>query len=150
MAGTFTNLQYHLVFSTKAWRPSISDAIRPRLYEYMGGIVRTAKGIVYEIGGMADHVHLLIRWRADKSVSDLLRDLKSNSSRWVHETFPNKKTFAWQDGYGAFTVSQSRSADVKAYIADQPRRHRKFDFKAEFIGLLQAHGVEYDERYIWK
>ncbi len=149
MGGTFTNLQYHLVFSTKGRRPFISDALRPRLYDYLGGTIRNLRGVVYEIGGADDHVHLLVRWRPDGSVSDLVRDIKSASSGWIHQEIRGMADFRWQDGFGAFTVSHSQSGKVKAYILNQESHHRKTDFKAEFRTLLRAHGVEFDEEYIW-
>ena len=150
MAGTFTNITLHVVFSTKSRKPFITDEIRPRLYDYMGGIVRSEGGVLYEIGGMPNHVHLLLRWRPDKSVSDLLRALKSMSSGWVHKTFHRMRAFKWQDGYGTFSVSQSKAAAAKKYIIGQAEHHRIRDFKSEFLSLLEAHGVEYNEELIWR
>jgi len=149
MAGTFTSIQFHLVFSTHNWEPYITPDLKPRLYEYIGGIIRSKGGVLYEIGGTADHVHLLIRCRADEALADLLRDLKSHSSLWIHQTFPDLRNFAWQSGYGAFTVSQSQSDKVKGYIRKQVEHHRKKTFKEEFTEFLKAHQIEYDERYIW-
>ena len=116
MGGTFTNLQYHIVFSTKNRRPFISDTVRPRLYDYIGGTIRRQEAVLYEIGGTADHVHLLLRWRPDGSISDLVRDIKSASSGWMHKTIPGMSAFYWQDGFGAFTVSHSQSDKLKAYM----------------------------------
>ncbi len=149
MGGTFTNLQYHVVFSTKSRRPFISDELRPRLYDYIGGTIRKQGGVLYEIGGTADHVHLVLRWRPDGSVSDLVRDIKSASSGWVHKNIGGMSDFRWQDGFGAFTVSHSQSDKVKAYVRNQERHHRKADFKEEFRALLKAHGVDFDEERIW-
>ena len=95
MAGTFTNLQYHIVFSTKNRKPWISEELRPRIYDYMGGTIREKRGVVYEIGGTPDHVHLLIRWRPNASVSDLVRDIKSASSGWVHDNYQDLQSFHW-------------------------------------------------------
>ena len=150
MAGTFTNLQYHIVFSTKNRKPWISEELRPRIYEYMGGTIRAKRGILYEIEGTPDHVHLLIRWRPDDSVSDLVRDIKNASSGWVHDNFPELESFRWQEGFGAFTVSHSQADKVKAYIIGQEEHHREKCFKNEYIALLKAHQVDYDERYVWK
>lgn len=102
------------------------------------------------MGGTCDHVHLLIRWRPDGSVSDLVRDMKSASSGWVHQNFDGLSAFHWQDGFGAFTVSHSQGEKVKAYIRGQENHHREKGFKREYITLLKAHNVDYDERYIWK
>ncbi|MBN1517228.1 IS200/IS605 family transposase [Candidatus Sumerlaeota bacterium] len=149
MAGTFTNLNYHLVFSTKHRRPMISEEIRPRLYAYLGGIIKDDDGVLYQIGGMPDHVHLLIRYKPARDISHLMQDLKSHSSGWVHKTFSGHDQFQWQEGYGAFTVSKSQCARVQKYIANQEGHHQNRDFKSEFIALLNAHGCEYDEKYIW-
>ena len=149
MAGTFTHIQFHLVFSTKNREPYITAALKSRLYDYMGGIIRSEGGVLYEIGGTADHVHLLIRWRPDETLADLLRRLKSHSSLWVHKTFPDLRNFAWQSGYGAFSVSESLTDKVKGYIRDQTKHHRNKTFKEEFIEFLKAHEMEYDEKYIW-
>ncbi len=150
MAGTFTKLWYHLVFSTKHRANLITPELQPRLHEYLGGIVRAAGGTALEIGGTSDHVHLLVRWRADEAVSELLRRVKRNSSAWLHETFPERRAFYWQKGYGAFTVSHSNVEHVRRYIGGQGEHHRTQSFQDEFLEFLRRHEVEYDERYIWE
>jgi REP element-mobilizing transposase RayT len=147
---TYTNLIYHIVFSTKERQPLITSTYQARLYDYIGGIIRNQGGISLGINGMADHVHVLAKLRPDKSLSDVLRDLKSNASGWMHEVFPETKDFAWQNGYGAFTVSASQVAKVQDYIARQEKHHQGLSFKREFIGLLRKNGIEYAERYLWK
>ncbi len=149
MPQSFTCLLYHLVFSTKDRRPWLATDIRERLYPYVGGIVRTQNGVALSIGGTEDHIHILARIHQTVGVADLLRDVKAGSSKWVHDTFPEFRDFAWQGGYGAFTVSASQMSRVKAYIETQEEHHRKEDFKTEFLRLLKAHNIEYDERYIW-
>ncbi len=149
MAGTFTNLLYHLVFSTKHRQPIIIPDLRDELYRYIGGIIRNERGIQLEIGGVPDHVHILTKFRADVSVAQMLRLIKANSSKWVNDKPGRRSRFAWQSGYGAFTVSESQVPDVRNYIRNQPRHHNKTTFKEEFIALLERHGIEYDERYIW-
>ncbi len=149
MPGTYSQILLHTVFSTKHRQPWITPAVKPRLYDYMGGIIRAKKGVLHEIGGIEDHVHLYFRWRTDMSISDLMRDLKAGSSGWIHDTFPDHNAFHWQDGYGAFSVSKSQEAAVKAYIANQELHHRKEDFKSEFLRLLRVHEVEFDERYVF-
>jgi putative transposase len=149
MPGTYTKLLYHIVFSTKERARLMTTDLQPRLHEYLGGIVRGEKGVAYQIGGTLNHVHLLVRWRTDESLATLLRNIKSHSSLWVHQTFPHLQSFRWQEGYGAFTVSQSQSNVVERYIMNQERHHHKKTFEEEFIELLKAHEVEYDERYIW-
>jgi REP element-mobilizing transposase RayT len=148
MAGTYSQLLYHIVFSTKHRHPSISDALAARLYPYIGGIIRAERGVLFEIGGIEDHVHLYLRWRTDESLANLMRIVKSRSSAWLHHTSPDLGVFAWQEGYAAFTVSKSQEAALKAYIRGQREHHRKEDFKAELLRLLVAHGVEFDERYV--
>ena len=149
MAQTYSRLIYHIVFSTKHRRPAIAGEWRPRLYEYVGGIIRNHKGMLHKIGGTDDHVHLLVRWRTDKDVAALVRTIKSNASKWVHDTFPGQREFWWQGGYGAFSVSHSQMGRVHAYIERQEAHHERLSFKEEFVALLKAHDIEYDERYIW-
>lgn len=149
MATTFTNLNYHLVFSTKDRRPLITPQLRTDLYPYMAGIIKGERGVHAEIGGMPDHVHLLVRWRPDVSISKLLQTIKSKSSGWMHREHDSNKGFGWQDAYAVFTVSESQCPKVIAYIRKQEKHHAKRDFKQELVALLKSHGIQYDERYIW-
>src|SRR5688500_9341980 len=119
MADTFTNLLYHLVFSTKERRPLISDDIRERLYEYMGGIIRGEAGCLFEIGGVPDHVHLLARFKSDVSVAEMIKRIKAKSSKWLNEQPGRPVRFQWQAGYGAFSVSESKASAVRTYIQRQ-------------------------------
>jgi REP element-mobilizing transposase RayT len=149
MPGTYSQILLHIVFSTKHRQPWIADETADRLYPYIGGIVRAEKGVLYEIGGVDDHVHLYLRWRPDGNVSDLMRTVKARSSLWVHETFPALRAFTWQEGYSVFSVSKSQEAAVKAYIAGQREHHRAVDFKTELLSLLRAHVVEFDEKHVF-
>jgi REP element-mobilizing transposase RayT len=149
MPGTFSQILLHIVFSTKHRQGWITPDVAERLYPYIGGIVRAENGSLYDIGGVADHVHLYLRWRPDESVSNLMRTLKARSSKWVHETFPTLGEFAWQEGYSVFSVSKSQEQAVKKYIAGQEAHHKKVDFKSELLRILRAHGVEFDERYVF-
>ncbi len=149
MPGTYSQVILHFVFSTKRRVAYITPEIQTRLYDYIGGIVRAEKGTLYAIGGMPDHVHLLLRWRTDASIADLMRTVKARSSRWVHQTFADAAAFAWQEGYGVFSVSKSAEPDVKNYIENQVEHHKQRDFKAELLALLRAHGVEFDERFVF-
>lgn len=149
MPSSYTCLYYHIIFSTKDRRPLINPDLQTRLYDYMGGIITHEKGRLLAAGGAADHVHLLVSMTAQISLSDLMRLVKANSSKWVHETFPEHRDFRWQDGYGAFTVSASAIADVKRYITQQELHHRRVSFQEVFLAFLRRHGIEYDQRYIW-
>jgi putative transposase len=148
MAQSFTNLIYHIVFSMKDRQPLIKDAHQSRLYDYIGGTIRELGGILLAINGTEDHVHLLMKLRPYKALSDVLRDLKANASGWMHDVFPHLKDFSWQRGYGAFTVSQSNVEKVQDYIARQKEHHQKKSFRDEFVEFLEANGIEYDERYL--
>ena len=148
MSQSYTNLLYHIIFSTKDRQPLITSAHEGRLYDYIGGTLRRAGGISLELNGTEDHIHLLAKLRPDRSLSDVLRDLKANATGWMHDVFPSLKDFSWQRGYRAFTVSQSNIEEVRQYIGRQKEHHRKFSFRDEFIQFLQANGIEYDERFI--
>src|SRR6266571_1545892 len=149
MGHSYTNLLYHIVFSTKDREGWLDEEISPRLYEYLGGAMNSEGGVGIRINGCPDHIHLLAKLRQDKAVSDVLRAIKANSSGWIHRTFRGFRGFEWQSGYGAFTVSQSQAEKVQRYIANQQRHHQRVSFKEELVALLEAHGIEYDERYLW-
>lgn len=147
MSSTYLSLHYHLVFSTKHRQPSIHDAWRERLHQYLGGTVSGLGGFPQGIGGVADHVHLLVGLKATHCLSDFMRELKKASSAWVHEEI-GLESFAWQDGYSAFTVSATARSGVQIYIANQEEHHRVRSFREELIDLLQRAGVEYDPKYL--
>jgi putative transposase len=148
MADTFTNLLFHLVFSTKHRAPFLREPLRERLYEYLGGTLRQEGSVLLEIGGMPDHVHLLTRLKADRSVAEAVRTLKSSSSKWVHHTFPQYDEFAWQTGYGAFSVSESQVGVVRRYIRSQPEHHAKVSFQEELVTMLRKNRIEFEERFL--
>jgi putative transposase len=150
MPGTYSQLMLHIVFSTRHRARHITPQLADRLYPYIGGIVRAEKGMLYEIGGIEDHVHLYLRWRPDGSVSDLMRTVKARSSKWVHDTFSNLSAFAWQQGYSVFSVSKSQEDAVKRYIVGQHEHHQKEDFRLELLRLLRAHEIEFDARYVFE
>ena len=149
MSRTYSNLLYHLVFSTKDRIPLISPSFRDDLHSYLGGIVRDLGGIPLEIGGVADHVHLLVKLKPTAALSDVMRELKAGSSKWINENKMKLRKFGWQDGYAAFSVSKSQAPRVRAYISNQEEHHRRVGFKEEFLALLQRNGIEYDEKYLW-
>jgi len=145
---SYTNLLYHIIFSTKDRRPLITPEYEIRLYDYLGGTIRKVGGISLELNGAADHIHLLAKLRPDCALSDVLRELKANATGWMHGVFPSLKNFSWQRGYGAFTVSQSNVEAVRRYIARQKEHHRKMSFREEFIQFLNENAIKYDERFI--
>jgi len=149
MPGTYSQILLHVVFSTKHRTPWITADIAERLYPYLGGIVRAEKGMLYDIGGIEDHIHLYLRWRPDQAVSDFMRTLKARSSKWVHDQFPALGAFAWQEGYGVFSVSKSQEEVVKKYISCQAEHHKQEDFKSELLILLRVHEIDFDERYVF-
>jgi putative transposase len=149
MAGTYTRLYYHIIFSTKNRQPFIRAEIEERLHKYIGGMVNGIGGKPLEVNGTSDHIHILAILPPKVAVSDALRDIKANSSKWVHETYPDLHKFSWQDGFSAFTVSKSQIAAIRQYVRQQKSHHRQSDYKQELIGLLDKHEIEYDERYIW-
>jgi REP element-mobilizing transposase RayT len=116
----------------------------------MGGIIRGQGGVTLAVNGVDDHVHVLAKLRPDKALSDFLRDLKANSSGWMHDVFPDRKDFSWQNGYGAFSVSASQIPAVSRYIANQERHHTKRSFHDEFVEILRVNEIEFDEKYLWK
>jgi REP element-mobilizing transposase RayT len=148
MPDSYTNLLYHIVFSTKERRRLITPEYQMRLYDYVGGVLRSLGGISLELNGTEDHIHILAKLRPDCALSDVLRDLKSNATGWMHEVFPSLKHFSWQRGYGAFTVSQSNVDEVRRYIGRQKEHHRRVSFRDEFIQFLNANDIQYDDRFV--
>jgi REP element-mobilizing transposase RayT len=148
MSSSFCNLLYHIVFSTKDREPWMAASIRSRIHEYLGGAIRGEGGVALIVNGTADHVHILARLRQDKAVSKLVGEIKANSSGWISRTFSDATGFAWQEGYGAFTVSESQVPRVRRYIERQEEHHRTVSFLEEFKVILRAHDLRFDERYL--
>ena len=141
---------FHCVFSTKERRRLITPELRERLWPFLGGIARQNKMKAIEIGGVEDHIHILLSLPSTLAISKALQLIKGGSSKWVHETFPEHRLFAWQEEYGAFSVSMSQLDKTIEYIKGQVEHHRKMTFQEEFLALLKKHRIEYDERYLWK
>lgn len=148
MAGSYTNLIYHVVFSTKNRQRFLTPSVEEEIHRYMAGIVRNLDGVCLEINGMHDHVHLLLKLPAKLSLADALRTIKANASKWIHVEKPELSQFAWQDGYAAFSVSASQVETVREYVRNQKTHHATNDFKRELVSLLEKHGVEYDAKYL--
>ena len=149
MAHSYTSCFVHTVFSTKDRRKSITAELKERLWPYVGGIAKQDGMRALAIGGTRDYVHILLSLPATVSVAKALQLIKGGSSKWVHETFPSGGDFAWQEGYGAFSIGISRVDETVAYINAQDEHHRTRSFQEEFLAFLKKHGVEYDERYVW-
>lgn len=148
MPQSFGLLHCHIVFSTKLRRPFIASDVQPRLFEYLGGILRNHDCRLLAAGGMPDHVHLLVSIARTISIADTVRLVKSNSSGWIHEEL-RSTDFQWQHGYGAFSVSYSNLDQVRHYLANQEEHHRTVSFQDEFLEFLKRHDLTWDERYVW-
>jgi REP element-mobilizing transposase RayT len=149
MAHTFSNLLYHVVWGTKDREPSIDGELRTDLHSYLGGIVRELNGLAIIVNGTSDHVHALLKLPPAIAVSDAIRVVKTNSSKWAHEQHGRMK-FAWQSGYSAFSVSESGMAAVRTYIERQEEHHRKKTFAEEYLAFLKKNRVAYDPRYVFE
>lgn len=148
MSQSFTNLLYHIIFSSEERAPVITIDHQLPLYDYIDGVIRGTGGISLGINGTEDHVHVLAKLRPDWALSDVVGDLKANATGWMHDVFPSLESFSWERGYGAFTVSQSNVDEVLDYIARQKEHHLRLSFRDEFIQFLKANGIEYVERYL--
>jgi putative transposase len=148
-AMSYISSYFHCVFSTKERRRFITPALRERLWPFLGGIARQNKMKTIEIGGVEDHVHILLSLPSTMAISKALQLIKGGSSKWIHENFPEHHQFAWQEEYGAFSVSVSQLDKTIEYIKGQEKHHRKMMFQEEFLALLKKHRIEYDERYLW-
>jgi REP element-mobilizing transposase RayT len=150
MAHTFFQNYFHLVWSTKERLPLILDANKGRVFEYLGGCLKTLGCIPLQIGGMSDHIHLLAAIPPKFAVSEIVRDIKVASSKWINSSLTNTKGFSWQEGYGSFSVSTSQKEVVSRYILDQEKHHQTKTFREEFIEFLKIHNIEFDEKYLWQ
>ena len=148
MPHTYTNLLFHIVFSTKDRFPFIKPEFEERLYEYIGGTIRALGGICLEIGGVDDHIHILAKLKPTLHVSKFLEKLKPSVTKWARSAVHPK--FEWQDGYGAFSVGESQVPAVRKYIRNQKEHHKKESFEAEFKEMLRQAGIEFDEKYLWR
>jgi REP element-mobilizing transposase RayT len=148
MANTYTSLHYHVVFSTKNRENHIRAEAKDRIWAFIGGIARENKMKALCVGGTENHIHILLMAPPAIALSKMVQLLKGGSSKWIHDTFPGMRRFAWQDGYGAFTVSKSQIPEVIRYIENQHDHHRVKSFQEEYLAFLKTHGIEYDDRYV--
>lgn len=147
--STFVSNLVHFAWATGNREPLLHKSWRDNLYAYIGGVLENKKAKLLAAGGVADHIHVLASLPATMSLSEAAGAMKANSSRWIHENAPQCKSFEWQKGYGAFTVSKSAEPTVKAYIKNQEEHHRVRSLTEEFTALLEKHGIPYEERYLW-
>lgn len=148
MPSTHTSLHFHVVFSTKGREPSIQAEVQAKLHAYLGGVIRGLEGVPHAVGGVADHVHVLMGLKATHTLSDVMRELKSESSRWLKSECA-LHGFSWQEGYGAFSVGAEDLESVRAYVLNQAERHRSKSFQVEYVAMLRRGLVEHDEKYLW-
>ncbi|QTN30899.1 IS200/IS605 family transposase [Akkermansiaceae bacterium] len=148
MPSTHSSLVFHIVFSTKNRERWFSPDFRQRLHAYLGGMIRNASGTPYAVGGTDDHIHLLVGLKPADSIPDLIRALKAESSKWIKAEL-GRTAFAWQEGYGVFSVSASALEKVREYVLGQEEHHRTRTFKEEYVAMLEKCGVEYDDRHLW-
>jgi len=148
--STHHGILLHVVFSTKYRKPYLADAWRDDLFAYIGGIVKDHKAILLRAGGIEGHIHLLLRIHPEYAISKTVQLLKANSSKWINEQRKLPGKFQWQRGYGAFSVSQSMAEAVKQYISSQKEHHETLSFHDEYLAILNKHGIEYDQRYVFE
>lgn len=146
MSHTYFQNVVYVVFSTKERRKMIPPEMKQRLWSYTAGICKHQNLFVHAIGGMEDHIHLLLQFPATIAIAEAIKTIKSNSSGWMSEEIGS---FAWQVGYGAFSVSRSNIAAVLLYVQNQEKHHREMTFEEEFVALLKKHGIEYDPKYVF-
>jgi REP element-mobilizing transposase RayT len=149
MAQSLARILVHLIFSTKDRAAVLAPGVRPELRAYFVGTLSRLECPCLEVGGVADHVHMAFVLHRTLSIADLVEEVKKGSSKWLKTRASALRNFHWQNGYGAFSVSPSNEARVRAYILNQERHHRKITFQDEFRTFLRRHGVAFDERYVW-
>jgi REP element-mobilizing transposase RayT len=149
MAQSLARILVHLIFSTKDRAAVLAPGVRPDLRAYFVGILSNMECPCVEVGGAADHVHMLFALHRTRSTAEVVEEVKKGSSKWLKTRAAALRNFHWQNGYGAFSVSPSNEARVQAYILNQEEHHRKITFQDEFRTFLRRHGVAFDERYVW-
>lgn len=149
MAHSYVSTLTHCVFSTKERQRLINPDLKQRLLPYLGGVARANNIVALTVGGTDDHIHLLLAIPSTMGVSKAIQLIKGGSSKWIHDTFPAHRHFAWQEGYGAFSIGISQLKATVAYIENQDEHHKRRTFQQEFLAFLKKHKIEYDPRYVW-
>ena len=148
MAHTYCSALFHCVFSTKERHKLIASDVQERLWTYMGGTARACDAKALAVGGVEDHAHLLIAIPTTRTIAEIVREIKAGSSRWMHQEC-GVEAFAWQEGYGAFSIGQKQVETTIRYIARQEEHHRRLDFQSELVTFLKKNGIAYDPRFVW-
>ena len=149
MPHSYSSSLFHCTFSTKDRRNTITPELQERLWPYLAGIAKENDIRALAVGGVADHVHLLLSLPSTMAIAKAIQLVKGGSSKWVHDNFPEHRGFAWQEGYGAFSIGISQTDRTIRYIQSQAEHHRRQTFQEEFLAFLKKHRIEYDPRYIW-
>lgn len=149
MPHSYSSTLMHCIFSTKERRRIITPDLQARLFPFVGGVARQNGMVALEVGGVEDHVHILLSVSATLPVAKAMQLIKSGSSKWIHDTFPSLREFARQQGYGAFSVGIAQVDRTRNYIQGQSAHHRTVTFEEEFVQFLERHGIEFDPRYVW-
>jgi len=149
MPSTYSNLLFHIVFSTKERVRLLTKDTRDRLYPYISGIANKNDFKTLIVGGTDDHIHILLSLKPETSVSRAVQLIKGGSSKWIHDNFPDLNIFSWQEGYGAFTVSISQTDVVKNYVTNQEQHHKKMSFEEEYLELLKRNNIDFDPKYLF-
>ena len=149
MPQSLSQVYIHITFSTKNRVPIIDDQMKPRLFEYLGGICNRLECQVLQVGGHNDHIHILCMLSKKITQIKLMEEVKKSSSKWIKTIDEKYRNFYWQNGYGIFSVNPSETDVVVNYIRNQKEHHKKHSFQDEFRAFLKKHRVEYDERYVW-
>ena len=150
MPTTYSNLLFHIVFSTKERRKLLFKELQNRLFPYLSGIANKNNFKILISGGTNDHIHILLSLKPDTPVSKAVQLAKGGSSKWIHDNFSDLNIFSWQEGYGAFTVSVSQIEKIKNYIANQEEHHKKMGFEEEYLELLKRNNIEFDPKYLFR
>jgi REP element-mobilizing transposase RayT len=149
MSQSLSRILLHLVFSTKNREPWIDESVCPALHAYLAGACRSIGCEAYRVGGTADHIHIACTLPRTLTVSNLLEEIKKSSSSWLKQQNGIPASFAWQSGYGVFSVGESQLPTLLRYIDNQKEHHRTRTFKEEYLDFLKRYGVNHDERYLW-
>lgn len=150
MANTYTQIHLQIVFAVQNRKSLISNSWKDDLYKYITGVIQNNGHKLLQINGMPDHIHILLGLRPVQSLSELMKQVKQDSSKWINNNRLTSERFSWQEGYGAFSYSKSQLPRVINYIQNQEKHHKKRSFREEYLALLEAHGIDYDERFIFK